>query len=301
MFDLRYHVASLAAVFIALAVGIILGVAISGKVGGAEDALNAYTIRQLQDDLASQKESVESDEARLDSLDTYVDRTYGELVTDRLAGTAVAIVVLGRASDGVRNAVTTTLDDAGAVSARTVALDVPVDSRALTEFLKQQEALSKYAGDFGALGRALGEELVKGTGDEAILPTIQEELVEELQGSTTAQVDGVVVVRGWRASTNDRPGDDRATENLLDGVVDGLKSQGVPVVGVTTSSLQGARAVQTEYRQGGISTVDDVDYRSGRLALALLLDGARTGNYGFIMDDDDGAIPPLTQQEPGGG
>src|SRR5262245_16405726 len=32
MFGLRYHVASLAAVFVALAVGILLGVAVSGKV-----------------------------------------------------------------------------------------------------------------------------------------------------------------------------------------------------------------------------------------------------------------------------
>ena len=37
MFDLRYHVASLAAVFIALAVGIVIGVAIASG-GSVEDA-----------------------------------------------------------------------------------------------------------------------------------------------------------------------------------------------------------------------------------------------------------------------
>ena len=36
MFDLRYHVASLAAVFVALVIGILVGVAMSGKVDDAE-------------------------------------------------------------------------------------------------------------------------------------------------------------------------------------------------------------------------------------------------------------------------
>ena len=36
MFDLRYHVASLAAVFLALVIGILVGVAMSGKVDDAE-------------------------------------------------------------------------------------------------------------------------------------------------------------------------------------------------------------------------------------------------------------------------
>ncbi|MGH2921105.1 MAG: copper transporter, partial [Gaiellaceae bacterium] len=36
MFDLRYHVASLAAVFVALLIGILVGVGLTGKVDDAE-------------------------------------------------------------------------------------------------------------------------------------------------------------------------------------------------------------------------------------------------------------------------
>ena len=49
MFDLRYHLASLAAVFIALAVGILLGVAISGKLSAADNRFAHDRIDQLED------------------------------------------------------------------------------------------------------------------------------------------------------------------------------------------------------------------------------------------------------------
>ena len=51
MFDLRYHLASLAAVFIALAVGILLGVAISGKLSAADNRFAHDRIDQLSDQL----------------------------------------------------------------------------------------------------------------------------------------------------------------------------------------------------------------------------------------------------------
>ena len=55
MFGLRYHVASLAAVFVALAVGILLGVAVSGRVTDASEGLEEENLRndnqRLQQDL----------------------------------------------------------------------------------------------------------------------------------------------------------------------------------------------------------------------------------------------------------
>jgi hypothetical protein len=86
VFDLRYHVASLAAVFLALAVGIILGVAISGKVRGAEDALNAQRVSELEGELERQQDVASEDASRLGALETYVERTYTPLMADRLAG-----------------------------------------------------------------------------------------------------------------------------------------------------------------------------------------------------------------------
>ena len=48
MFDLRYHVASLTAVFVALVVGILVGVGLSGK-GFVNDAERANLNNQIAD------------------------------------------------------------------------------------------------------------------------------------------------------------------------------------------------------------------------------------------------------------
>ena len=61
MFDLRYHVASLAAVFIALAVGIVIGVAIAGG-GNLEETTQG--LRQADFDDLEQR--LEDAQARVD-------------------------------------------------------------------------------------------------------------------------------------------------------------------------------------------------------------------------------------------
>ena len=55
MFTFRYHLVSLAAVFIALAVGTLLGAAISGKLGDAEDALTKDRIDSLNEQLSQER------------------------------------------------------------------------------------------------------------------------------------------------------------------------------------------------------------------------------------------------------
>ena len=70
MFDLRYHLASLAAVFVALAVGIILGVALSGKIRGAEDSLSAGRIAQLETQLDAERSRGSNEEDMLQDTRT---------------------------------------------------------------------------------------------------------------------------------------------------------------------------------------------------------------------------------------
>jgi hypothetical protein len=43
----------------------------------------------------------------------------------------------------------------------------------------------------------------------------------------------------------------------------------------------------------GLSSVDDVEFDTGRAALALLLAGARPGHYG-VRDDADAILPPTS-------
>ncbi len=294
MFDLRYHVASLAAVFLALAVGIILGVAISGKVRGAEDALNAQRASDLESQLERQREAANLDAGRLEALETYVERTYLPLIDDRLAGESTAVVLIGDVPEETRTAIATTLRDASGIAAREVVLDVPLDPDRLEDVLMSQEDLESLAGnDFGSLGEAIGEELVAGISEDPLLPRVAAELVAELDGSTTVEVTGVVVARSWEQAGEDAAAQE-ATDAYLDGLMRGLAGAGAPVTGVTETSTEDRSLLLEWYREAGVSSIDHLDAQSGRLALALLLAGAAPGNYGFVDEQsDDGPIPPV--------
>ena len=89
MFDLRYHVASLTAVFVALVVGILVGVGLSGK-GFVNDAERS----NLNDQIADLRRERDSARASLDqatqgalALKDFSDAAYPAVVPGRLAGT----------------------------------------------------------------------------------------------------------------------------------------------------------------------------------------------------------------------
>jgi hypothetical protein len=297
MFDFRYHLVSLAAVFIALAVGILLGAAISGKLGDAENALMKDRVKSINDQLTQERARSDIIEQRSEAAQELLTDAYPALMANRLEGKGFAVLFLGPVDGSVRSALERALADADAGSpVRLVALDSPVDPQELDSALQGDELLAQYAeggDDFGALGEALGRDLIEGDGTP-LWSTLSSRLIEERSGTTSTPVDGAIVVQTWYAP--DSPGDadeqsrTRGTESLFEGLVRGLESTGLPVVGVQTT---GAETDLALFRQQGVSSVDDVDAVAGRLALALLLQGAERGHYGVKDSATSGIAPPI--------
>jgi hypothetical protein len=288
MFDLRYHVASLAAVFLALVIGILVGVGISdrGLVDKAQRRLLEQRVRQLESDLSDARTRARGLAAQQRAAQAFVGETYPTLVDNRLRGKRIALVFLGPVDPALRTALNQTLADSGATGwARVRSLKLPLDVPAMDGALAKQDSLDRYVGDdrLPALGRALGEELAVG-GDTPLWKALAEEIVAERAGSETQRADGVVVVRTGAKQYD-------GTARFLAGFYDGLIAAPVPVVGVGTSS--GNAAPIEAFRRNGISTVDDVDQATGRLAVALLLAGAKAGHYGIKENAKDGILPPL--------
>lgn len=298
MFGLRYHVASLAAVFVALAVGILLGVAVSGKVTDAGEDIELQNVKaeneNLKAELDAARAAAQAATEQGQGSEELFERSYQPLMDGRLDGKNVAVVFLGPADGGVRADVEGALADAdGGAPARVVALDVPIDPAELGAALESDEVLAGYVddeGDFSALGRDLGRELVEG--DETIWSVLQSQLVEEQSGSSSVPIDAVVVATTWTPPADGEGAEEtQATSSLMEGLVSGLDSAGVPIVGV--AGADDPAAVLQAYRDQGISSVDDIDVSAGRLALALLLAGGNPGHYGFGDGAIDGVIPPI--------
>jgi hypothetical protein len=297
VFDLRYHVASLAAVFIALAVGILLGVAISGNLSDAQTSFERAEISRLSEELSKERALADAVGRRGDAATELLEQAYPALMGERLAGLDFAILFLGPVQGDIRSAVERTLADAGAGNpVRVIAIDAPVDFRRLDDELSGDEELASYRderGNFVDLGEALGRELLEG-GETPLWTTLSNELVEERSGTSSLAADGAIVVRSWsppEEEAEDAPMQVRATSSLFDGLLAGLAGSDLAVIGVeATTSRDSTVGV---YKRHGVSSVDNVDTLAGRLALAILLAGGQPGHYGLKDSAEDGFAPRI--------
>jgi hypothetical protein len=288
MFTFRYHVESLAAVFVALVVGILVGIGISGR--GFVDKSERRQLQNQIDDLRNQRDDLSAQLAasqkRQKAAQEYVGNTYRAVMSERLRGKHIAVVFVGHVDPDMRANVDDTLAAADAPAAlRVRALKTPVDPAALDAVLTRRPAFAQYAGDakLEDLGRALGEEFVAG-GETPLWSALSDLLVEERTGPPRRPADGVVVVR----STGPQQG---PTGRFLTGLYAGLAAGGVPVVGVETTKT--TPSAVPSYAHAGFSSVDDVDILEGRLALALLLAGADLGQYGLKQTASTGYLPQV--------
>jgi hypothetical protein len=295
MFDLRYHVASLAAVFLALIIGILVGVGISdrGLFDKAKKSLLEQRVANLQArlDEASQRSSGAARER--EAAKTFVNETYPVLIRNRLRGKRIAVIFVGSASGGVRSAVDRAVTDAGAQELRLRALKVPIEPKQVDAALVSAPDTQGYIGKthLESLGRALGQELVLG-GETPLWNSLTDALVEERAGGSKQRADAVAVVR---TAAPQRDG----TSRVLLGPYEVVSGAGVPAVGVETSDTSDS-AVDV-YRKAGLSSVDDVETPTGRLALVLLLGGAPSGQYGLKLSAHQGALPPIRKTAGAGG
>jgi hypothetical protein len=295
MFDLRYHVASLAAVFLALIIGIVVGVGISGKgfVSDSERSLLNDKIAKLNTDLEGETKKVKDLTRTQRAAQAFVQEAYPALMDSRLSGAKVALVFAGPVDSRVRALVEQALGDAGgAPPLRVTALKLPIDLPTLRRALKGRPALAALATEprLAELGHRLGEDFVVG-GDSPLWKLLAADLVEERSGNDTPPVGGVVVARTAAPQAG-------VTARFLAGFYAGLGSAGVPAVGIERT--QAGDSAIAAFAKQDLSTVDDLDTQAGRLALVLLLSGANAGQYGVKKTAEDGVLPQIPPAATGG-
>ncbi|MEX2646625.1 MAG: copper transporter [Gaiellaceae bacterium] len=271
MFDFRYHIASLVAVFLALVVGIVIGVGLSGQgiVQESErEGLN-NTIEGLRADLERAQTRAEQERAATQ----FVEAAYSAVMENRLAGKRIAVVFVGQANE-LRSAISGAVSDADGTIVRLRALKLPVDEDALLAAIEARSDLSAPPGDVRELGRMLGTELLAGEATP-LWDAVADQLVIERIPDADAPADGVVVVR----TTDPQQG---PTASFLNGLYGGLTGS-VPAVWVDS--------VVTETRRPeGFAVLRDVTTALGQVTLAVLLETGARGEYG---PGAASVIPPI--------
>jgi Copper transport outer membrane protein, MctB len=288
VFDFRYHVASLAAVFVALVIGILVGIGLSGR-GFVNDAERSVLQGQI-DDLKAQRDAgataLDEAERRGFALDDYSKTTYPSLVRGRLRDRKLAVLFVGPLDRGMFAAIDRAVRDAGGSITRVRAIAVPLDPAVIARALPPASR-REYVGQghWEALGKVLGREYVMG-GPTPVWDALTDALVVVLKGAPHPAVDGVVIARTAHPQRG-------ATKEFLSGLYQGLAGAGEPAVGAETAAA--TISAVPAFRRGGLSTVDSVESAAGRLAVILLLAGGRPGSYGVEDAAVDGVLPPVAR------
>lgn len=281
MFSFRYHAMSLGAVFLALGIGILLGVAI-GENGVVSDASKNLE-RSLRGDLDSARSRNADLRRQLSTRDDYERQTYGPLVKDLLPGWRVGILAMGRLPGGYSSAVSDAVEPAGATVDSVSVIKAPLPLGRLASEMKGTKLarLDRSQDQLERFGRRVGRQLVNG-GD--LIPRLRHSLFSSSRGEYRG-LDGVVYVR-------DRDGLDGAEKQAQDrfesGLLSALKDTQAGAVGVETTGTDPSQAGFMAGR--GIASVDDIDLTAGKTAVVWVFAGDAGGTYG-IKGSADHLLP----------
>jgi hypothetical protein len=277
VFDFRYHALSLISVFLALVLGLLLGVAIGDKglVSSAERDIRA----SLRGDVRKAQAESENLRSQLDEQNKFLQEAYPLMVGSRLIGERVGVVTLGDISDSEIGNVRDALEATGARLTSVASLRTPLDLPALSQAslgtpyqnLQTDPKLAKR------LGERVGAGYMAGGG--RLLQRVRRALLASSSGALGG-VDSVVVIREPR--TFQKPQQD-VLNSFEDGLMTGLGGNNGTVVGVETTDTKPSQVGW--YRDHDMASVDDVDQLPGRAALVFALAGA-DGAFGTKSSAD---------------
>ncbi len=298
MISMRYHIVSLAAVFLALALGIVLGAT----------KIQSPLLAGLRDDnaeLSSQQGELSSTNDQLNARITADEKFAGSVgaltVRGTLPKTNVVLVTTDSADPNDRDAVLSLLNRAGATVTGQIQLTADFSDPARADELRQIAATTLPTGaqlpevpQAGAVAGGLlssvllapagGAPVASADQGAAVLAALQSAGFITVSG-TPAAGQSVIVLTGAQA-TGGSEGDRAAAVAYFANQL-AQTATGVVVAGRTGSEeptgtvgvIRGDTALS-----GTVSTVDNVDSDTGRIATVLALveqNGGGQGQYGF--------------------
>ena len=311
MIDFRYHLVSLITVFLALAVGVVLGAGpLQNSLG---TALNDQ-VTALRENRNATQAKLEQTETAVNERDSYITQAATSLLPGTLASKNVAMVLLPDAKAEDADAIAAQLKNAGAtVTGRVSLTSTWVD-------LSRENYRSTFSGQVqghlgstnskdanGILGEALAKALTANDDSSRVLMDMLSVTVDKsgtpfisVDSTPTAAAEMIVVVgprpqasSGKGATVEASPGEDpKAWAKALEGT-----AGRAPTVVVGSADGDGGVVGIIRSEKAKVTTIDSVGQVAASVSTPLALASTRagtTGHYGF----DKGAeavMPPVTK------
>jgi hypothetical protein len=274
VFDFRYHALSLIAVFVALVLGLLLGVAIGDK--GLVSSAETKIKESLRSDVRAAQKRADALSAQLAQQDKFEQEVYPLLVDGQLTDRRIGVVFLGQPSDEINTEVQDALVPSGGKRVGAVVVREPLVASDLASRATGTRYESLALGDdtlWEAFGARMGVQLTTGGN---LIKRERRGLFSAVAGSL-GPYDGVVI---YRNPPEGLKGDDLRRVNAFErGLIRGLTSRNVPAVGVERADADPTQVPW--YRDHGLSSVDNLNQVAGHAALVFTLTGANDGAFGI--------------------
>jgi hypothetical protein len=283
----RYHIVSLVAVFLALAVGIVVGTtALNGPV--THDLRSQ--VNTLKSDRSQLANQVKMLQGQIDTAGQFATTFGAQLVTGTLKAKKVLVVALPGASTGMQDGVAAQLTAAGAQITGRLQLAAPfidpAQASSITSFATgaaHPESLTlPQTSDAGLVGGALLAYVLVGRGSATDLKTVLSGfsglhmITSDPQGIVPSKT---VVVIG----AGSQPKNSYAGQNELDLVAALSKAGGRVIVAGDTGSAQGngiVALIRSNATKSTVSTIDNANSAFGQVSTALAVAGAESSQVG---------------------
>jgi outer membrane murein-binding lipoprotein Lpp len=300
--DFRYHIVSIVSIFMALAVGIVLG---AGPL--KEDIGNTLTseVKNLRADKTALRTDLDAAEKGTRARDEFTAASNRSLLAGRLDHTTVSVIVLPGADSGLVKSTTATLTAAGARIGSSIAVQdswVDPDKATFRSTLGQQ-----LAGQVGVPVDESDGEVVNAVLARSVLTkagSTASGAAAALEGLRTGELirytpDNVVassvavVVAGPVTGSDAASRESRAGKlSDLAGALDAAGAGAVIVASSVQPDATGATSVVSTARANGdqakeLSSVDDGELPMGQASVVfgvLEQEAGKSGHYGLASD-----------------
>jgi hypothetical protein len=253
--DLRYHLISLISVFLALAIGILLGVAMADR--GVVSARVQAEITSIEQQLDRQQEEIGEQNDRIAEQEAMLERMSEVMIANSLQGEDVALLTGPYADPDVSGAVQSDLTEAGANITTVESLEPPEPTEVTLLENTSPQAMTGLEDEYVDFAR----EIMGFTGEIEDPPEI------------------VIFVGGGEIPDGASPDPRAALDSAQAEMFEVWLDAGVRVVGA-----EPVRAGHSEvelFQDVGIPSVDNADEPAGRAALVecAAMEGCE-GTYG---------------------
>jgi hypothetical protein len=306
--SLRYHIVSIVAVFLALALGIVVGTtALNGPI--------TTNLRHQVDSLTSQNKTsaqqIKDLQAQVDNSQKFAT-AYGSAITKTtLVGSSVLIVGMPGADTSVKDDLSKQIATAGGkVSGRvqlTSAYTDPKRAADITSFVTQVHPVGltlPTTDDAGTLGGALLSFVLLGKGQASDVTQVLSGLADlrmlKIEGSDEVTPSTLVLV----VANGALPSGDAGGKVQLALLTELAKTGGHVVVAADTASANSNGLVSLLRNDNAdasaVSSVDNADTQIGEVASVLALADAQAGHNGQFGAGDgvDALFPELPAATP---